>query len=226
MRYNDCINQTREAAELSMLEQVKGEDSLFLVNDTSLTRFLQLEQQLREATLIITEEEYEYFKKQMALDLWMLLTRDTQDLIEHTENRMIFMVRAFFLDQFKTDPSLPAMQVEGKRDDRLAFLYAIYVVATFSDVIDRFRGDTEDLDKTLNRIAEYQHRDLASLFDASYQMIEAYPREFVLIQREVIEVVAKLFASNQRVIHAQTRQLMKEARAIYQAIYRSEETIS
>lgn len=118
MRYNDCINQTREAAELSMLEQVKVDDSLFLVNDTSLTRFLQLEQQLREATLIITEEEYEYFKKQMALDLWMLLTRDTQDLIEHTENRMIFMVRAFFIDQFKIDPSLSAMQVDGKRDDR------------------------------------------------------------------------------------------------------------
>lgn len=73
---------------------------------------------------------------------------------------------------------------------------------------------------------EYQHRDLASLFDASYQTIEAYPREFVLIQREVIEAVAKLFASNQRAIHAQTRQLMKEARAIYQAIYGSEETIS
>lgn len=41
-----------------MLEQVKVDDSLFLVNDASLARFLQLEQQLREVTLIITEEEY------------------------------------------------------------------------------------------------------------------------------------------------------------------------
>lgn len=225
MRYNDCINHTREAAKLSMLEQVKVDDSLFLVNDASLARFLQLEQQLREVTLIITEEEYKYFKTQMALDLWVMLTRDAKTLLEHTENRMIFMVRAFFIDQLKIDPSLPLLQVDGQRDDRLAFIYAVYIVATFGDAIDNFRDSVTDLDKTLNRIVEYQHRDLASLFDASYQTIEAYPREFVLVQREVIEAVAKLFASNQRAIHEQTRQLMKEVRAVYQAIYGSEETM-
>lgn len=226
MRYNEVIIRTREVAEFIMLDSIKAEDSLFLVNNKSLTHFLQLEQQLREVTLIMMTEEERFLKMQaqMTFDIWLILTIDHKNLLQHIENSMIFMVRQFFIDKFSNDPSLATLKADSQHDDRLAFIYAVYIVSTFGTAIDDFRKDTAEINKALNRIAEYQHRDLASLFDASYQTIEAYPREFVLIQREVIEAIDLLFTKNQRAMYTLTRSLMKEAKAVYNVIYEAGET--
>lgn len=212
---------SERGSEKNMLAGIKKEDSIFLVNQKTFERFLQLEQQLHNVALVIPFEQYKLTKVQLALDIWALLTTNSTALLEHSENRMIFMIRAFLLEELKADSNFKRLRVECEKNDRLAFFAMIYMIADISKYLDICLEEHQVLDTRLKQISEYQHRDLASLFDSSYQAIEAYPKEFVLTQRNVIDALQQVYQAPQ--VTQLIRQAIVQAREIYQVIYTAEE---
>lgn len=192
-----------------MFIDIKKNDSLFLINDTVISRFNAIRNELELITLMIPPHLDRFQTWNLLLDFWIKFAFPKDTLIEHPHHSLIYIVRKTLLYETFQLQTIQRILPLTNKNERFAYLLSLYTLLELNEFFLTI----------IRRDAEYASKDIASYFDESFQTLESYPKQLATLQAKAFRKITDTMASCRQDVTLAVERGIKKAKDMYYLLY-------